>query len=131
MARLFDLANFAARLLLAALFLIDGRAIISSYSGTADYLAQNGVPPALLPLALATIVIGGLMVAIGCWTRLAALALCGFCISTAVLFHMGSSDFNEQIQFWKDLAIAGGFLALVAHGAGRISVDHLLERARA
>ncbi len=131
MSRLFDLADFAARLLLAALFLMDGRWIIANYGGTADYLAQNGVPPALLPLALSTIVIGGLMVALGCWTRLAALALGAFCISTAVLFHMQSGDFNEQVQFWKDLAIAGGFLALVAHGSGRISVDHLLERARA
>jgi putative oxidoreductase len=123
-----NLSGLAGRLLLAALFLVDGRAIIANYGGTADYLAQNGVPPRLLPVALATILVGGLLIAAGCWTRAAALALGGFCISTALLFHLEFSDFNEQLHFWKDLAIAGGFLVLFAHGAGRFSVDHLLER---
>jgi len=131
MNRLFDLADLIARLLLAALFLMDGWWIFADYGGTAGYLAQNGVPPALLPLALATIVIGGLLVALGWQTRIAALALGAFCVSTALMFHMNSGDFNGKIQFWKDLAIAGGFLALVAHGAGRISLDGRLGRPRA
>ena len=131
MSRLLDLAELMARLLLAALFLMDGQWIFANYGGTARYLAGNGVPAALLPFALATIVVGGLLVALGWRTRLAALALGGFCISTAFLFHVNSGDFSEQIHFWKDLAIAGGFLALVAHGAGRISVDRKLAKPRA
>ena len=110
-------------MLLAALFLQDGWTIVQNYSGTADYLAQHGVPPYSLPLALAVQVGGGILVMLGWWTRLAALVLAGFCLSTALIFHTNFSDFNEQIQFWKDLAIAGGFSILLAHGAAGWSLD--------
>jgi len=32
-------------------------------------------------------------------------------------------------MFLKNLGLAGGFLFLVANGAGRLSVDHALQRA--
>ena len=90
-----------------------------------------GVPPLLLVPALILQVIGGLFVAIGWNTRLAALALSLFCISTALIFHNQFGDSNEAIQFWKDLAIAGGFLVLAAHGAGAFSLDSHLKKATA
>lgn len=34
----------------------------------------------------------------------------------------------QRIQFMKNLAIIGGFLALIAAGAGRFSVDGLMNR---
>ena len=111
------------RILLAALFLSDSWIIIQNYGATGEYLEQFGVPPALLPVALATQFGGGLLVALGWWTRLAALALAGFCLSTALIFHGNSGDPNELIHFWKDLAIAGGFLVLAGHGAGPYSLD--------
>ena len=129
MNRLFDLAELAGRLLLAALFLFDGWVVVNNYSGTAEYLTANGVPAIMLPLALLTQVGGGILVALGFLTRLAALALGGFCLMTALLFH-ASSDPNEQIQFFKDLAIAGGFFVLLAHGAGRYSIDERWRRSR-
>ena len=64
----------------------------------------------------------------GFQSRLAALALTGFCILTALLFHTNFADANELIQFNKDIAIAGGFLALVAFGAGGWSLDALQAR---
>lgn len=130
MNRLFDVVDLAGRVLLAALFLQDGWIVLHAYAGTADYLAQHGVPPQLLPLALLTQIGGGVLLVLGLWTRLAALALAGFCLSTAVIFHAFPADFNEQIHFWKDLALAGGFLILTAHGAGRLSLDALLRSKR-
>ncbi|WP_373503258.1 DoxX family protein [Aestuariivirga sp.] len=129
MNRLFDLAELAGRLLLAALFLFDGWVVVNDYSGTAEFLTANGVPAVMLPAALLTQVGGGILVALGFMTRLAALALGGFCLMTALLFH-ASSDPNEQIQFFKDLAIAGGFFVLMAHGAGRYSIDERWRRRR-
>lgn len=123
--------DLLGRLLLAALFLSDVWIIINNYGATADYLAQFGVPPQLLPLAVALQLSGGLLVAFGWMTRFAALALALFCISTALTFHTQFGDPNEQIHFWKDLAIAGGFLVLLAHGAGRLSLDARLSRAGA
>ena len=120
--------DLLGRLMLAALFLSDGVTVINNYEATAEYLSQFGVPPILLIPALLLQVGGGLLVAVGWNTRLAALALSFFCISTAVIFHHQPGDPNEQIQFWKDLAIAGGFLVLVAHGAGIFSLDSRLGK---
>ena len=49
--------------------------------------------------------------------------LAGFCIATAVLFHIKLGNRNELLHFEKDLAIAGGLLVLFAHGAGRWALD--------
>ncbi len=122
-------ADLAGRLLLAALFLYDGWIVINNYRATADYLAQFGMPPLFLIPALILQVVGGLLIAVGWNIRLAALALSLFCISTAVIFHNQFGDPNEAIQFWKDLAIAGGLLILAAHGAGAISLDSRLRKA--
>ena len=121
--------DLLGRLLLAALFLHDGWTIVNNYGAVAEYLAQFGVPPLLLVPALILQVAGGLLVAVGWNTRLAALALSLFCISTALIFHNQFGDPNEAIHFWKDLAIAGGFLVLAAHGAGVFSLDSYLKKA--
>ena len=121
--KFYDGIDLVGRLLIAALFLQDGWVVIHNYGGTADFLTQHGVPPLSLPLALALQVGGGLLVVLGWWTRLAALALAGFCLSTALIFHNNFGDFNEVIHFWKDLALAGGFFILLAHGAGGYSLD--------
>lgn len=124
-------ADLVGRLLLAALFVYDGWIVINNYGATANYLAQFGVPPLLLVPALVLQVVGGLLIAIGWNARLAALALSIFCISTALIFHTQFGDPNEAIQFWKDLAIAGGLLILVVHGAGAFSLDSRLGKATA
>jgi putative oxidoreductase len=123
--------DLLGRLLLAALFLTDGWSVINNYGAASDYLAQFGVPPLLLGPALVLQVGGGLLVAVGWNTRLAALALSLFCISTALIFHNQFGDPSEKIHFWKDLAIAGGFLVLAAHGAGAFSLDSHLKKATA
>lgn len=125
--KLFAGLDLVGRLLLATLFVTDVWTIIDNYGATADYLAQFGVPPLLLPLAAAAQLAGGLLVALGWRTRFAALALALFCISTALIFHSRSGDPGEAIHFWKDLAIAGGFLVLAAHGAGKFSLDARLR----
>jgi putative oxidoreductase len=126
--KLISALDVLARLLLAALFLYDGWIVVNNYGATAEYLAQFGVPPLLLIPALVLQVGGGLLIAVGWNTRLAALALSLFCISTALIFHNQFSDPNEAIQFWKDLAIAGGLLVLTAHGAGTFSLDSRLGK---
>ena len=85
------------------------------------------MPGALLPLVIALELGGGLLLAIGWQTRLAALALAVFCVLAAVLFHVNLADRNELLHFEKDLAIAGGLLVLFAFGAGRYSVDAMRQ----
>jgi putative oxidoreductase len=128
MVKLRALTAFMARLMLASIFVIEGWSKLGDYHGTVQYMEGYGVSGRLLPLAILTELGGGLLIICGFHSRLAALSLAGFCILTALLFHTNFLDLNEFIHFNKDIAIAGGFLAIVAFGAGDWSVDRVLMR---
>ncbi len=113
----------AGRLLLAALFILEGWSKARGYAAAADYMDGYGVPGVLLPAVIALELGAGLMLAVGWRTRLAALALSAFCIGAAALFHNQLLDRGHLLHFEKDLAIAGGLLVLAIAGAGRWSVD--------
>ena len=123
MDRLVDPLACAARLLLAALFIHEGWQKIGAYADIAGYMQAHGVPGQLLPLVILTELGGGLLVAVGLATRASAFALAGFCVLAALIFHAASGDGEQLIQLEKNIAIAGGFLALTAFGAGRWSLD--------
>jgi len=116
------------RFLIGILFVQAGLGKIFSYAGTADYMVAMGVPSILLPLVIITELGGGLAVILGYHTRIAAFALAGFCVLTAVLFHVDFSDTMQIIMFSKNMALAGGFLFLVAHGAGAFSLDNKMKQ---
>lgn len=115
--------NLAARLLVAQIFLISGLGKITAYGGTQEYMMAMGVPGALLPLVIAVEVGGGLALIFGFQTRWAALALAGFCVLTALIFHSNFADQIQLIMFMKNLAMAGGLLLFVQHGASAPSLD--------
>jgi len=118
-----DFTELGGRVLLASLFLVAGLGKISGYAATAGYMTAVGLPSALLPAVIAAEVIGAIAIVIGWQTRITAFLLAGFTVVSALIFH---NDFGDQIQsvmFLKNVSIAGGFLLLVVHGAGRFSVD--------
>jgi putative oxidoreductase len=118
-----NVAELGGRVLLVSLFLLSGLGKIGAYSATAGYMASVGVPGALLPLVIAIEVLGAAAIIAGWNTRIVAFLLAGFSLVSALLFH---NDFANQIQmimFLKNVSIAGGFLLLVAHGAGPLSLD--------
>ncbi|HSG96347.1 MAG TPA: DoxX family protein, partial [Afifellaceae bacterium] len=77
----------------------------------------------LLPLVIIVELVGGLMIAAGFFTRITALALAGFTLVAAGVFHANFGDQMQMILFMKNLSIAGGFLLLAAIGPGSLSVD--------
>src|SRR5262249_40832320 len=113
----------AGRVLLAAIFLLSGLGKLGAYSATAAYMSSAGVPGALLPLVIATEILGALAIVVGWKTRIAAFLLAGFSLLSAFLFHNNFGDQVQMIMFLKNVSIAGGFLLLVANGAGRLSID--------
>ncbi|MDH4188616.1 MAG: DoxX family protein [Betaproteobacteria bacterium] len=116
--------ELAGRILVAGLFVIAGLGKIgAAYAGTQGYMQAQGLPGALLPLVIALEVGGALLVIAGLWTRFAALALAAFTLAAALVFHANFADPMQQVMFMKNVAIAGGFLFLVAHGAGTWSID--------
>ena len=94
-----------ARAMLAYIFVLEGAEKITSYSGVVQYMQAQGVDGRLLPLVILTELGGGLLVLFGLWTRWAAIALSGYCLLTALIFHMGA---DQAIQFNKNVAMAGG-----------------------
>jgi putative oxidoreductase len=116
-------ADLAGRVFLAAIFLLAGIDKIPGYAATQAYMLSQGVPPGLLPLAIVLEIGAALLLIAGYFTRLAAVALAGFSLLTALLFHLDFGDQMQQIQFMKNIAIAGGLLILAARGAGGWSLD--------
>ena len=128
MNKLQELAAPFGRFFIALMFLTSGLNKIPAYEGTQGYMEAMGVPGELLPLVILTEIVLGLAVIVGFKTRLAALGLAGFSLLSAVLFHADFGDQVQTIMFMKNLAVAGGFLFLVANGAGTWSLDGRLAR---
>ena len=118
------ISHLVARVFLGHIFLLAGLSNITAYEGTAGYMEAMGVPGNLLPLVIAFEVIAGLAIIIGFKTRWTAVALAGFSVVAAVIFHSNFSDQIQMILFMKNIAIAGGFLLLAVHGAGSYSLDN-------
>lgn len=120
-----DLTSLVGRALLAALFILFGFEKITGYAGSAQYMEAYGLPGLLLPLAIVVELGGGLAILLGVFTRCAALALAGFCIVTALVFHTAWSGDGGQAQlinFMKNLALAGGLLVLATNGPGKYAL---------
>ena len=116
-----------ARLLLAAIFVHDGFFKIANYAAAAAYSRAFGVPDQLLPLAIVIEIGCGLLIALGLYTRAAAVLLAGLCLFTAAVFHTKFGDRNQLIHFEKNLAMAGGFLVLAVWGGGRFALERLFR----
>jgi len=115
--------QMTGRVLMSAIFVMAGISKLGSYAATQGYMESMGVPGALLPLVILLELGGGLTVLLGWQTRISALLLAGFCIVSALIFHANFGDQMQSILFMKNLAMAGGFLFLVAGGAGAWSLD--------
>ncbi len=127
----------AGRICLAAIYLGSGLRKIGRYSGVVDQLAAKGLPlPEVAALSAIAVEAGAAAALIvGLWTRWAALALAGFTILATLMFHNfwdfeGPDRARQYVQFMKNLGLVGGFLVVMATGAGRLSVDALLSRRR-
>ncbi|MEI2734429.1 MAG: DoxX family protein [Rhodoblastus sp.] len=121
-----QISNAAAllgRIFMSAIFITAGYGKIGGYAGASAYMAKMGVPAALLPLVILTELGGGLLILVGFQTRIVAFLLAGFTLLAGLMFHYAVGDGPNMIHFWKNVAIAGGFLGMVAHGAGAWSID--------
>ena len=112
------------RLFLAMIFIQSGLSKMSDYAATQGYMDAMGVSSTLLPLVIALEVVSGIAIVIGFKARLVALAMAGFSLLSALLFHTNFSDQTQTIMLMKNIAIAGGFLMIVAHGAGAYALDN-------
>lgn len=112
------------RILLSIMFIMAGYNKIGGYEGTQGYMESMGVPGMLLPLVIILELGGGIAILVGFQTRIIAALLAGFCVLAALIFHYQPDNQMQMMIMMKDITIAGGFLLLVAHGAGAYSLDN-------
>ena len=113
------------RVLLAAIFLISGVSKLADPAGTIGYIASSGLPFPELAYAGAVFVevILALALLVGFQTRASAALIALFTLVTAFAFHFNLGDQNQFIHFFKNIAMAGGLLQVVAFGGGALSLD--------
>ena len=115
------------RIFLSTLFLIEGINKIFNYEGTIQYMESFSVPGYLAIPAIILEILFPLLLIIGYQTKIAALVMTIFTIVVAIIFHTNFDDHIQFITFFKDIAIAGGFLIIFVNGAGKYSVDNKLN----
>ena len=119
-----NILDLCARILISALFFINGIFKIMNYDGAISWMEGYGVPGALLIPAILLEVLGPVLIILGYKTKITAAILSLFCLITAIIFH---NDFSDQMQltsFLKNIALAGGFLFLAINGSKKFSLDN-------
>jgi len=113
------------RLLMSSLFIWEGFVQLRNPVAATKYFASVNVPmPELVIwISIAIHFLGGLGILIGFKTRWAAGLLALLCLGTAFGVHLPVRDAANMLHFYKNLVMAGGFLYVVAFGAGAFSID--------
>ena len=119
--------EFIGRLLLSALFLIEGFGKISNQENVIMYMEDYGVPGVLFVPAIVLEILFPLLLIVGYKTKWAASVMALFTFTVAIIFHTDFSEGMQMIFFLKDLAIAGGFMIILVYGPGKISLDHYFK----
>jgi putative oxidoreductase len=118
------------RVLIALLFIPSGWGKIAGFSGLVGYISSKGVP---MPEVCAAIAIAvelglGILLLIGFQTRWVALLMAIFVLVISPIFHNywavpDAQVMMQKMNFFKNMAIAGGLLGFAAFGGGAFSVD--------
>jgi len=115
------------RIFLSALFLIEGIGKLFTQEQVITYMEDYGVPGILFIPAIVVEILFPLLLIVGYKTKLAASVMTLFTLTVAIIFHTDFSDGMQLIFFLKDLAIAGGFMIIIAYGSNKFSLDHFLK----
>lgn len=118
-------SDLPLRLMIAAIFIFHGYGKINGIEGTAGFFASVGLEPSL-PLAYLAAYgefLGGVLIGLGLFTRLAALN-CMVIIGVAIAsVHWGQGYKGMEFQ----LLILVSSLQLLISGAGSISLDKIIR----
>jgi len=123
-------APLLGRILIALLFIPAGIGKLKGFEGTVQYIAAQGLPLPQVGAVVAIVVevLVALALLVGFKGRIAALILALFTLAAAFCFHQFWAAAPEQatmqsINFFKNMAIAGGLLFAATFGPGPFSID--------
>jgi putative oxidoreductase len=117
--------SLLGRLLICAIFFVSGVQKVVWPAWTINYITSVGLPFAPLGLVIGITVElgGGSALALGYHSRFIAALLVSYCVATAAFFHRDFHDENQIMNFFKNVAMTGGLLQIIALGAGTVSLD--------
>ena len=121
------IVEILGRIFISSLFIVEAVRKFFSPDEGMMYMSDYGVPEILFYPSLIFEFVVPLILIAGFKTKFFASLLFLFVLSVTVIFH---TDFNEGMQmmlFLKDIAIAGGFMIIIAFGPGKISLDHYFK----
>ena len=121
------IVEFIGRVLLSALFLIEGLGKVSAQENVVMYMEDYGVPGILFVPATILEILFPLFLIVGYKTKWAASVMALFTFAVAIIFHTDFDEGMQMIFFLKDMAIAGGFLIIIAYGPDKISLDYYFK----
>ncbi|HLR76949.1 MAG TPA: DoxX family protein [Balneolaceae bacterium] len=109
-----------ARILFSAIFIISGTSHLVNNRQMSMYAESKKIPFPQLAVYTTGIMMltGGLSILLGLWVKIGALLIVFFLLPAAFLMHNfwaiaePTERQNEEIQFMRDLALAGGAFAI-------------------
>ena len=120
MANLMDLIG---RIFISAVFLLSAYNKIFNYDGTVTWMEGYGVPGFLLWPTIILEIILPVLVIIGYKTKISAILLAIFSITTALIFHFDFSNQMQVIALLKNFGLAGGFIFIAINGPKDWALD--------
>ncbi|HWP65140.1 MAG TPA: DoxX family protein [Candidatus Limnocylindria bacterium] len=132
-----DISDGVFRVLFSVIFVTAGAAHLVRPSVFVErlvaaplgYLASSlGSPTLLVVLSGIALLIGGLGLVLGYFTRAASLLLIAVLIPITVTVDLGHT--NALGPLFKNVALLGGLVHFAVHGPGAYSVDSAVERLR-
>jgi putative oxidoreductase len=133
MLKIQDYLLALGRVLISGLFIWAGYGKLMNPGATMQYFAHVGVPLPALAVWVAILIelVGGILFLVGFKTQWLAGLLAIWSLITGFAVHLvagvSAADamvaYDNMIHFYKNLAIAGGFLFVWAYGAGQLSID--------
>jgi len=130
-----NVAPLIGRILIALLFIPSGLGKLFGFGGTMAYVASAGLPAPLgAGVAVIVEVVLGVALLVGWRARWVALIMAVFTVVAALFFHKfwaspPDQQLMQNINFFKNMAIAGGLLFVFAFGPGAYSLDARSGRA--
>ena len=124
------IVEFFGRILLSALFLVEGVRKFFFQEETIMYMEDYGVPEILFFPSLGLEIVFPILLIVGYKTRFSASIMALFTLTVALIFHTNFDNQMELIIFFKDIAIAGGFLIIAANEPKICSIDYFLKSKR-
>jgi putative oxidoreductase len=118
-------ATVLGRILMSLLFILGGWGKLMGPAATQAMFSKQGLPMVEAAWVLAVVVElgGGLAILFGLFTRPVAFICAIWCVATALIAHTNFADRIQEINFFKNMGMTGGFLYITAFGAGAWSLD--------